>query len=215
MTARGSSPLRMMLILSAIDLLSSALTAGLVLFVILVGGDTGTTQASTDPGGSALNIVTIVYHSGHPALYKQRKDHHFSQPPTGLQLQYFGGGTSSLHHRRYFVPVGTKRLLVTAASSPFEIVFQPVTGDSFSIFVNCSTDGGRFQLELSPLTLTPCPPGPPAGAPRLEKVTLLLPKEAGLAGLPKTAEHAPGHSRYSLDSPFTVPATVSIWGVLR
>lgn len=215
MSARDGSPLRMMLILSAIDLLSSALIAGLVLFVILVGGDAGRTQASSTQMGSALNLVTLVDQSGQTTLFKQSNELESTRPPTDLERAFFGNEGRTLRHRRYFVPADSRRLLVISGATRFEIRVQPATGESISIFVNCSLEGGRFELELTPLVLPACRSGEPTGkATLMPGRILLLPESIQLPNLPKRSNDVAGFARYVLAAQTEIPGAIPLWAVV-
>ena len=96
MTTGGGTALRMLLILSAIDLLSSALTAGVVLFVILVGGDAGQAGGSAQQGGAGLNFVEIIDSSGETQLFKQEALGVVSASAIGLDTQLFPEQSNAL-----------------------------------------------------------------------------------------------------------------------
>src|SRR5262245_52397877 len=115
--SNSSSNLRILLILSAIDLLCSALTAGLVLFVILVGGNAGNVEAATKgAAGNGLNEVVAVDVSGKVQLSgsvkisNQDSDKPIMIPADANETNFFKN--ANVFRRTYLVPTRYPRISI-------------------------------------------------------------------------------------------------------
>jgi hypothetical protein len=214
MARRSEGSLRILLILSAIDLLSSAVTAGLVLFVVLVGGDAGASKGeSASPGAAGLNQIEIVHASGQPALFKQGMPSLSPEAPDPYETAFFSG-PAKLVHRFYLVPSSLKRLVVTSINSGVELIVRPVSGDSVKLFVRCSNAQDYFELPLQPLTLQDCQAVDGATAVQIAAgSTLLLPLDKTVAGLPKEQARTGGFAKFKLSVGITLPSSQAIWGI--
>jgi hypothetical protein len=206
-----------LLILSAIDLLSSALTAGVVLFVILVGADAGQSGDDSLKGKSGFNFVEVTDRTGALLLDKGVALPPTKSKPTGLETFFFGGNLDVVR-RQYVVPADLKKISIVPSEGPFSFEFfvQPVVGSSFRLFIDCADSGKRLEILLRPLLAFPnCEKGSsvknrsinvPAGS------KLILPVATQLAGLPPPEFRSASIARYSLPNIFQLLGA-DRWGV--
>jgi hypothetical protein len=216
MTANSEGSLRILLILSAIDLLASAVTAGLVLFVVLVGADAGASKgdASTS-GGTGLNQVELVHGSGEPELLKQGKPNSSNEDPDNYEAAFFGG-SKKLAHKFYLVPSSLKKLSITSVSSGVELIVRPVSGDSFRLFIRCLSGQDRIDVLIQPLTIPDCVAIDGAKAVQIPAGSaLLLQPYQAIPDLPKEERRTAGFAKYRLAAGIAVPSNVMIWGIVQ
>ena len=220
MTGAGAGPgLRTLLILSAIDLLSSALTAGVVLFVILVGADAGQSGEDSQKGKVGFNLVELTDRAGTLLLDKGLSLEPSKAKPNDLEVGFFSGATEVVR-RQYVIPADVKRLAFKPGSGSltFEFSVQPLVGSSFTLFVNCADPVAGFQIILRGAPEFPqCETGAsakdnfvnlPAGS------KLILPAASRLNDLPDPEFQSSAFSRYRLQKAFRLPG-VAVWGVME
>lgn len=212
MAPNEGSTLRILLILSAIDLLSSALTAGLVLFVILVGGDVGNVQALASPkGGNGLNEVVAVDASGQVELLGLAPSN-VTQTPSDLhEKAFFNSETTK--RRFHLVPSGKSNLSVRS-TTPFELIVRPVIGPVRRLFFRCAPSDRPLDISIDPLSFPDCV-GPPQGAtvqfPHV--ATLLVSSQNRSLTFPEKKSSSLSVRAFDVSGALPIPADLAVWGV--
>jgi hypothetical protein len=215
----GGPGLRTLLILSAIDLLSSALTAGVVLFVILVGADAGQSGDDSQKGKVGFNFVEVTDRAGTLALDKGVALPPTRVKPNGLEVQFFDGAPEIVH-RQYIVPADVKKLLIrpSGAALNLELFVQPVVGPSFRLFFECANSASALEVSLRPTLIFPnCEKGAAANNRRInlpQGSKLILPATTRLNGLPPPEFESINFIRYKLPAVFALSG-VDMWGVIE
>lgn len=218
MASKGMPTLRILLILSAIDLLCSALTAGLVLFVILVGGNAGNMEAAASAGaGSGLNeIITVDGRGtallfGPPEINKQANGQATSTPPDANEKPFFN---ANVFRRIYLVPSRYSRISVIGSSS-FEIVLRPIAGPAVHLFVRCAENDRALEFSIAPLSFPDCIARVQAGPIALPNVsTILVPAQNNaFSKLSEQSSSSPFVRRYKVGGSLSIPQDLAIWGI--
>lgn len=216
MTGAGSG-LRILLILSAIDLLSSALTAGVVLFVILVGADAGQSGDDSQKGKVGFNFVEVADRSGKLSVEKRVSLPPTKSRPTGVEALFFESA-ADIVHRQYVIPADVKKLQISSSDRAFSFEFfvQPVVGLSFRLFIECADQPSPLEIGLRPtLTFPVCEKGSTTKTQRVSLpagTKLILPATTRLDGLPAPEFESTGYARYTLPNAFSLSGT-GMWGV--
>lgn len=217
MAAGSEGSLRVLLILSAIDLLSSAVTAGLVLFVVLVGADAGASKGdATASSGTGMNQVEVVSLKGEAELFKIGKPSPSVVDADKYEMDFFEGSPKKLPRKFYLIPSSQKRLTVAQVKAPVELVVQPISGSAVRLFIRCLTGQDKIELSIEPLVLPECiaMPGDEKTLQVSAGSTLFLPPNQAIPGLPKEERHTAGFAKYKLTGPLVVPKGVLIWGII-
>jgi hypothetical protein len=215
---RSSSNLRLLLILSAIDLLSSALTAGLVLFVILVGGNAGGAESATvGAAGNGLNEVLAVDLSGKVQLSgsvkisNQGSDTPVSSPADANETSFFKAATVS--RRIYLVPTRYSKLSVQS-DSPFELIIRPIIGPAVHLFVRCSASRNPLELSITPLNLPECVKSDQTGPLTFSNVSnLVVASQNRSFKFPEEDSPSPFVRRFKIGGQLLIPLDLAVWGV--
>ncbi|MGY3547353.1 hypothetical protein [Bradyrhizobium sp. USDA 4469] len=216
---KSSSVLRILLILSAIDLLCSALTAGLVLFVILVGGNAGSVEAAASPGaaGSGLNEILAVDSSGKvqlfgpPEITKQARGNATPAPADSIENMFFK--TPTVFRRIYLVPSRYSRISVIGTST-FELIVRPISGLPVHLFVQCADDGKALEFSLSPLSFPDCAVKVAANSVTLQKPSkILVSSKNNSLNLSEQSSPSTFVRKYSIAGMFAMPTNLAIWGL--
>jgi hypothetical protein len=206
--------LRILLILSAIDLLSSALTAGLVLFVILVGGDAGNVEASAAAGtGNGLNEVVAVDSEGEVKLVDQASSNEAPVPgPPDPNEKVFFNTSSPVQHRFYLMPSRNARISLNA-QKPFELIVRPVIGQTLYLFFRCAEAGSHLEFSIAPLSLPDCQVRSPATSIEFPYVsTLLVSSEIKSFGFPEERSSSELVQAYEVTGKLVIPEHLAVWG---
>jgi len=213
----GGSGTSMLLILSAIDLLSSALICGFLLFVTLVGADTSEARTNSDANGTGdgVTLIEIISRDGQAALKKRAPENTSVGPAEGAVEQSFFGATQ-LSNNGYLIPADIPSMTVENPGEMAIRVYSPGK-EAIEIFFRCVPDAGPILMVLNPLTFPAACEHQAAGDanPKMSAgQTLYLRDGEAFPDLPKPENGDLRHGvRFKLDRDLHVPVGVSIWGV--
>ncbi|MBX5157666.1 hypothetical protein HJB89_11080 [Rhizobium sp. NZLR8] len=207
----------MLLILSAIDLLSSALICGFLLFVTLVGADTSNadTISDTDGSGDGIAVLELLSVSGNAKLKDHRTDNANVAPvESDIERRFFNA--EHVSNKGFLIPNSVKSVTLADIDQNVVLRIYLPGKEPVELFLRCDPAGEPVLLILQPLTLpSSCRPG--ADSPQFSLVagsTVLLPKDKVLSGFPiATPTPFGAANRFVLDKPEMLPADVTVWAV--
>lgn len=213
----GGSGTSLLLILSAIDLLSSALICGFLLFVTLVGADASNadTIADTDGSGDGIAVLELLSVSGNAKL-KDHSANNASVAPVESDIEQRFFNADQVSNQGFLIPNSVRSVTLAGIDQNIGVRIYLPGKEPVELFLRCDPAGEPVLLILQPLTLPPlCRPG--ADSPQFSLVagsTVLLPKDKVLPGFPNaTPSPLRAANRFVLDKPEILPGDVTVWAV--
>jgi hypothetical protein len=206
----------MLLILSAIDLLSSALICGFLLFVTLVGADANNANATaeTDGSGDGYTVLELLSVSDSVNLKNHVPDNENKGPAeSDIEKRFFKAAEVS--SKGYLIPNRFRSVTLADLGQEVSIRVYPSGQEPIELFLRCDPASGPILLILRPLTFPPsCQPGHATPPFTIDAKVLFLPKDRELPGLLNPTQTSfRATNRFMLKESQELPGAVTLWGV--
>src|SRR6516164_4974061 len=129
---RKRSSISILLLLSAIDMLSAALVCGVVLFVVLVGGQANESDAAGNGALAAPSLLLVYGPEGKPgpvpvSVGRPATPETASTSDPYLTVLFAG---ASFESEEYWIQPGIYRVSFRDSDHPFAIELYPGTGEA-------------------------------------------------------------------------------------